>query len=492
MIPMYEPTAYDYAAIYARVSNLTKDTSIESQVLLGKQVLKEQNLLLYDIYTDKESATKFDPIHRDSFKRLLYDARHNKFKTLIVFRRDRLARIAKDSIKIKNTFKKYNVKIIYSNKGEFQPYDSYISDFVENMLIAIDELEPKTISTRAANGIKKKRESGQYYCGKHCPYGYKQISLNKGFEYVIDPTKAELVITIFKKYIKIDNISYTQTDLLKEINLLSNDKKFSPSYLSSMIKNPIFGGLYLDDNKASVLDYVYKDEFDNLQINKTFFKKWNNVHPILEEDIWYEALKHYVSITKRKAKIKQDKRDYLFKDLLTCKECNKKIYLNGSTYKCSKGCTNIPYSILVDTLLDKIIYDISTQNLNSYYKNKFKNLEAKISQLDTQLKINKSKQRKLLARMIKNTILCDENLNILINEEKKLKSKVNKLKEKTLILIKASETFDTITLINNSSNIKNMIKMDANTSQIFLSAIIQEVTVSGKTKCSIKKFNYLK
>lgn len=38
-----------------------------------------------------------------------------KFKTLVVFRRDRLARRVEDLIDIKNFFKNHDIKIIYSN-----------------------------------------------------------------------------------------------------------------------------------------------------------------------------------------------------------------------------------------------------------------------------------------------------------------------------------------------------------------------------------------
>lgn len=492
---MYEPTAKDYAAIYARVSNPTQDTSILSQIQIGKETLEKEKLLLYDVYSDKETVTKFDPIHREGFKRLLYDAMNDKFKTVIVFKRDRLARMNKDSSQIKDVFKKYNIKIIYSNDGEFQPRDGYQSNFVENLLGAVDELEPKTIQERAVMGIKKKRERGEYSSGNNCPYGYMKNLENKKVyvpdspdekkEYEPDPAIAPIIKMIFTKYMNIDTRTYKKADLLKEINNIKKDLN-----LDFTITNPIYAGLYLPDSKDSVLNYVYKDEYGNFQVDETPFKEWVNVHPILTKDCWFEALKHYSLITKHKTKIEEDKKNYLFKHLLVCKECNRKLYLNGNRYRCSKGCTNISYSILVDTLLEQILNDILEKDLKNYYERKLKEIQTNISQLDKNLKTNKLDQRKILVEMIKKEDLDEESLNKYTVKEKELLNELNILKEKAINLIKISEVFNTIACLSRISELQNYIKRNTVVSQIFLSSIIEVITLSGKSKCTVGKSKY--
>jgi DNA invertase Pin-like site-specific DNA recombinase len=118
-IEMNSPEPEEYAAIYARKSTKLENNSLKSQASLAREEIKKRNLFVYDVYEDEESATKYHPMHRPEFKRLLYDAMNGKFKTLVVFRRDRLARKVEDLIDIKNFFKKHGRKIIYSNYGEY-------------------------------------------------------------------------------------------------------------------------------------------------------------------------------------------------------------------------------------------------------------------------------------------------------------------------------------------------------------------------------------
>lgn len=504
MVPMYKANAKDYAAIYARVSNPSQDTSIEAQVKIAKETLEKENLLLYDIYEDKETATKFDPIHREGFKRLLYDAINDKFKTVIVFRRDRLARIQTDFVNIRDILRKHKISVIYSNKGEFQPYDSYQSDFVENILSAVDELEPKTIKARSSNGINEKRKRGEYFCGACCPYGYKRNKNNqkkyvseeasnetkKEYEYEPDPDTAPIIKLIFSKFMNIDNKTYKKTDLLTEINQVSHNRKISNTDLNYIIKNPVYAGLYLLDSNDSVLKYIYTDESEKIQVNKAPFKEWVNVNPILKKDHWYEALKHYCLTTTHKNKIKNDKKEYLFKNLLICKTCHKKLYLNGNRYRCSKGCTNIPYSLLIDTLLERIVHDVLQKNLQNHYKKKLKDIELNILQLDKKLNINKIKQRDILFEIIDEEKFDEKYLNKYISNEKKLLDEIRILKTKAMVLIKVSETFDYITCINKISDIQNYIKRNIEISQLFLSSIIEVITLNGKSKCNIEKPEY--
>ena len=97
----YTPEAIDMAAIYARISGKGNSNSIATQIELAKDLLFEKKLVLYEVYTDEESATKLPFHERPGFKKLLADARLGNFKTVIAFRRDRLARNFEDFKEIK-------------------------------------------------------------------------------------------------------------------------------------------------------------------------------------------------------------------------------------------------------------------------------------------------------------------------------------------------------------------------------------------------------
>ena len=52
----------NYAAIYARISGTRDNNSISSQIQLATNALKEKNLLVYDVYTDFNSAKKLSAV----------------------------------------------------------------------------------------------------------------------------------------------------------------------------------------------------------------------------------------------------------------------------------------------------------------------------------------------------------------------------------------------------------------------------------------------
>ncbi|WP_066617827.1 recombinase family protein [Clostridium magnum] len=75
---MSDPTPEEYAAIYARKSTKLENNSLISQASLAREEIKKRNLFVYDVYEDEESATKFHPMHRPGFKKLLYDAMYGR------------------------------------------------------------------------------------------------------------------------------------------------------------------------------------------------------------------------------------------------------------------------------------------------------------------------------------------------------------------------------------------------------------------------------
>lgn len=112
-----------YAAIYARISGKNQSESIEAQVSRGEEVAFENNLLIYKVYKEEISATKNKIKDREALHNMLEDAKAGYFKYLIVFRRDRLARVFDDYLEIKNKLLKYGVTILFTN--DFQvPIDN--------------------------------------------------------------------------------------------------------------------------------------------------------------------------------------------------------------------------------------------------------------------------------------------------------------------------------------------------------------------------------
>ncbi|MEJ8554839.1 recombinase family protein [Tepidibacter sp. Z1-5] len=241
---------YEYAAIYARTSIKAENNSISNQIYDCKLKLDDENIKLYNVYQDKISGKKIHFNQRPGFKQLLSDMEADMFKTLIVSRRDRLSRREDDSVRLKRLFKKSNVRVIYVNEFELNnSSQDYISNFIDNMMIAIGSLEPDKISEKTAAGRKYIREKGLYSSGRKCPYGYTK---SKKHVYIKHEDQAPIVRKIFNLYLKVNskeynNKNYKMKNLLEEINKLDSTKKFVHNTIYSIIDRPLYANLMLKD-----------------------------------------------------------------------------------------------------------------------------------------------------------------------------------------------------------------------------------------------------
>lgn len=400
--------AEHYAAIYTRKSTKDDNGSPVTQRRKGKASINNNNLILYKIYEDSISATKFKFNERPGFKQLLSDAKKGYFRTVVVLKRDRLARNMDDFMSIRRELKKYGIKIIYSDEGEFQGNESYISDFIENIIMAVAEIEPKQICQRTIDGINDKRRRGEYDT-KNIPFGYDRRKSNKEKprlneaghkvnEYFPKEGEKELIELIFKKYNEIIG-KCNGTDFANEINNENNyAKTITSSKIASYIKNPIYGGLQLIDNESKEAAILSNSD-NKLEIDKTKYHSCTNVIPIISADIWFQAMNKWVNSYEKR---KYTKHDFLFKGILYCGECGEKLSVQNEYIRCSKKqCFSSKLSKVVDTIINFLINDLLL-NENSLLKNTgyltdIKNQQRKLAK---ELKELEHKQNHILEQLI--------------------------------------------------------------------------------------------
>ena len=241
----------------------------------------------------------------------MHNAVEGKFKTLVVFRQDRLARKAAHLIEIKKFFKKYKIKIIYSNEGEFQPDDSYISNFIENIIMAVAELEPRILSERIEIGKNKKRERREYVSGTNLPFGYTRKVIDGSTRYVCIPEEIQLVKKVFDEFIYAGSNSKKMKELIKEIKrikALKNKKLYEetgnkkllkpkPIAVVNTIKAPVYAGLQFKSNKLTINS---KDVFsivddEHIIIKRELLQECSNVDKAIDENVWYQAIEKWKS-----------------------------------------------------------------------------------------------------------------------------------------------------------------------------------------------------
>ncbi|ABR48343.1 Resolvase, N-terminal domain [Alkaliphilus metalliredigens QYMF] len=288
-------TPYDYAAIYARKLIKTESHSIPSQIFTGKQVINSKGLLIYKSYWDSESASTYTYDKRNGFCELLYDLKQDKFKTLVVFKRDRLSRNFNELLSIKKLCKKHNVKILYSAPGEFQAdSNNYYSDFIENILMGISELESKEINERTSLGRKVKREKGLYSRGAHIPFGLTENvdeyleQYDDEYELVPHQVEAPIVKAIFEEYL---SSNVTIDGLLGFANEMKPSKDPLPlkqSQVVYMLTNPIYIAYQRPSGKDKI--FLKDKETKKYTINLTGSKCFHNIKVILDPKLWCEAV----------------------------------------------------------------------------------------------------------------------------------------------------------------------------------------------------------
>lgn len=500
----YIVPAEKYAAVYARKSTLQESFSLRTQAELAKEKIRENDLVLYDIYEDEESATRFSPFHREGFKRLLCDAKNGHFKTIVVFRRDRLARKVEDLLEIRKIFRKLGIRVIYSSNGEFQPeQDNYISNFIESIIISVAELEPSVLAQRVKAGKEKKRE-GNLYDAAIPPFGLKKVSTDKKSMYIKDidenDDNAKIISEIYNMFLypqeyeelnQIPDRPKYKNQLLSKIALyISNKyssqfkKKKTSTDITKYILNPVYAGLMTKDANVSTLKLLYQN---NLEINKEEFIVAKNVEPIIEPQEWFKSLVKFIREYEHNEPMKSDTVIYFFKNMLFCKVCKCKVILLEETYQCKNKCTFLQKDKLELSLLRKVVIGLLNHNyLMDYYKDitdeTKKNLEE-IEEIIGGIQGDQQKEINDILNKYEIDVKPDfEMLAKLIEDEKKQKQdeNLNLMKED---LIQKMLTKDMLENMVNSETISSAVlhlKKNVEYTHDLIKDVIHRIYISGK------------
>lgn len=498
----------NYAAIYARQSILKETFSLRTQEELAKEKIRENNLVLFDVYTDEESATRYSPFHRQGFKRLLCDAYNGRFKTLVVFRRDRLARKVEDLLEIRKIFRKLGIKVIYSSTGEFQPEEeNHISSFVESILISIAELEPTILAQRVRAGKQEKRES-KLYDAAIPPFGLQIEEKNnsKDKNYVLEKNKAKVIEDIFNMYLYPEN--YEELDSVVVSNKIKNEligkitriinQKYSSIFnkpksvneITKYILNPIYAALMTKEANKSPISILLENN-SNLKIDKDkLFIGADNVKPIISEEMWFDALIKLVTESTLDEPFNSDEDVYIFKDLLYCTKCKCKVVIKKEIYQCKNKCTFLDKDSLESFLLRKIVLGLVTrESLLSSQNSQLEELENELKALENDIKTQEIEQQDQIDELLKENNF--NNLNIFkplidsIDKENNIRSSENFCLKKEQIT-KTLITGNIIDELKESESISAAVsclrRIPEYTNGLLKGIIEKKIHIAGKNK----------
>lgn len=178
------------AVVYARFSSdMQRDTSIDDQVTLCRQIAMRHGLEITKIYTDraKSAASMFD---RDGLLELMTQAKEGLFGFVICESLDRLSRDQEDTAGIHKRLTFNGVKII-TNEGPVEKIHVGVRGIVGAMFL--DDLAQKVRRHHDARA----REGIIPGC---MPYGYRQKPGGRKGEPEIHPEQAEIVRRFFTEY----------------------------------------------------------------------------------------------------------------------------------------------------------------------------------------------------------------------------------------------------------------------------------------------------
>ena len=227
-------------AIYARQSVDRMDSiSIESQIEYCKYELHGEP---YRVYQDKGYSGK--NTDRPAFQEMLTAIRKGEIKRVICYKLDRCSRSLLDFANMMEEFQQCSVEFV-SCTEKFDT-STPMGRAMLSICIVFAQLERETIQQRVTDAYHSRSQKG-FYMGGRLPYAFKlepyTILGKKTSRYTPAPEEAEILRQIFLYYsdpqISVgDVITYLTTNGIT--NSRSRDGRWTKSYITSIIKNPVY------------------------------------------------------------------------------------------------------------------------------------------------------------------------------------------------------------------------------------------------------------
>ena len=222
------------AALYCRLSSddayLGESGSIKTQRSLLTQYCKENNIPVYDVYTDDGfSGTNFE---RPAFKRMLNDLESHRANLVIVKDLSRFGReYAQMGMYIENDFEDWNIRFI--SIGENIDTLNGTDEILMPITNVINSQYAKECSRKTKQAHRALAKEGKFI-GSRAPFGYIKDPKDR-HHLLVDEESASVVRSIFKMFC--DGIGYVRmTKILREKKILNPQAYFNknnPDYYKS-------------------------------------------------------------------------------------------------------------------------------------------------------------------------------------------------------------------------------------------------------------------
>ena len=224
------------AVIYARYSSEgQREESIEGQVRECTEYCDKNGITVVSTYIDRALSAKSD--HRPEFQRMIKDSVKGVFDVVIVWKLDRFSRNRYDSAHYKAALKKYGVRVLSATENIADgPEGIILESMLEGMAEYYSaELSVKVIRGHTENALKCK------YNGGTPTFGYV---IDTERHYQLDPSRASVVLDIFKAYDSGQTIKEI-ADTLHDLNITTvRGKPTDWNFVSGVLHNRKYLGEY--------------------------------------------------------------------------------------------------------------------------------------------------------------------------------------------------------------------------------------------------------
>ena len=475
---------------YSRVSTDSdvQLNSLNNQINYYTNYIKSKpNWIFVKGYID-EGTTGVRVDKRTSFKKMIYDAKLNKFDLIITKEVSRFARDLEDSIHYIRKLKEYGVGVFFENQN-LNTFDDN-TELILNIMFNLAQDESKKLSKRVKFGHHEAIKNG-HVLGSSNITGYKKDKC----KLVIDKDEAKFINKLFELYASGEYGFYR---LAKKLGMLGYYNKKGRLYdkdsLKRMLTNPKYKGFYRG-HIYEIMDYRTKKRKKIPIKEQTLYKCKNNIiPPIVSEELWNKA---NIILNNRTKKYQKNNYfsgglKYPFSSKIYCYEHNTKFNRSkkkNPTWSCSlyiqHGLSSCHSPIILEkelfAIMNIILKNIIPKNeiiitdMINLYSNIDHKKEYNINLKNINESIQKIEKKKSIALdlILKGELQYEE----LKNQFDILKKELNLLNEQKKNIFKQIELFNNFNDISKLSNyIKEELNGKANTE--FIRNFLDKIVVS--------------
>src|SRR5574344_530598 len=279
---------------YCRVSTGSdvQLNSLDNQLEYYENYIKSKPKWIFSGGYIEEGKTGVRVDVRPSFKKMIFDAKHNKFDLIITKEVSRFARDLEDSIHYIRELKDSGVGVFFENQN-LNTFDSN-SELILNIMFNLAQDESRKLSSRVKFGHRQAIENG-HVLGSSNITGYKKDNC----KLVIVENEAKFIKALFELYASGKYGFHKLSKKLSELGYLNKKGKlYDKDSLKRMIENPKYKGYYRAKT-YEILDYRTKRRKKNSLDEQVLYKcKDGSIPAIISEELWDQANKILKSRTK--------------------------------------------------------------------------------------------------------------------------------------------------------------------------------------------------